>query len=219
MPYANHPKNWLTKLLKEHLELNANDPKKAFKGEELEALYKKAPYPISKVTRKESGEKMEVRGKYVEGDKGTNLFFVIYENVETGKRVFTTPALFEKSPALGVIDRLTNNLPIAEAREGYQTIILSPNDLVYVPTEDEREAKQLPDFDKLTKEQVRRIYKMVSSSGTQCFFIRHDVANSIVNKFEFSALNKMEKSIEGIMIKEVCIKIEVDRLGRIKPKS
>ena len=40
---------------------------------------------------------------------------------------------------------------------------LSPNDLVYVPTEEE---KQFGDC-KLNKE---RIYKMVSSSGNQCFW-------------------------------------------------
>ena len=49
---------------------------------------------------------------------------------------------------------------------------------------------------------------------TECLLCNH-IANSIVNKFEFSALNKMEKSIEGIMIKEVCWKLKVDRLGNI----
>jgi CRISPR-associated endonuclease Csn1 len=57
---------------------------------------------------------------------------------------------------------------------------------------------------------------MVSSSGNQCFFIRQDIAVSIVNKAEFSSLNKMEKSIEGLMIKENCIKLKIDRLGKIK---
>ena len=32
---------------------------------------------------------------------------------------------------------------------------------------------------------------------------------------EYSPLNKMEKSIIGIMIKEVCVKLKVDRLGNI----
>jgi len=69
----------------------------------------------------------------------------------------------------------------------------------------------------MTYEQIKRIYKMVSSSGSQCFFVRHDVSTSIVNKTEFSTLNKMEKSIEGVMIKEFCIKLIVDRLGNISP--
>jgi CRISPR-associated endonuclease Csn1 len=33
---------------------------------------------------------------------------------------------------------------------------------------------------------------------------------------EFSALNKMEKSVDGMMIKSLCLKLEVDRLGKIK---
>jgi len=71
-------------------------------------------------------------------------------------------------------------------------------------------------LEKLNKEQVNRIYKVVSSSAYQCFFIRNDIAVSIVNKVEFSALNKMERSIDGIMIKDVCIKLKTDRLGNIK---
>lgn len=88
--------------------------------------------------------------------------------------------------------------------------ILSPNDLVYVPTNEEiRKGVNVEEIDK------SRIYKMVSSSGNQCFFINENVANTIVNKVEFSALNKMERSITGEMIKEVCIPIKVDRLGNI----
>lgn len=41
---------------------------------------------------------------------------------------------------------------------------LSPNDLVYLPTEEER------DFGRINEPIDRgRIYKMVSSSGNQCF--------------------------------------------------
>jgi CRISPR-associated endonuclease Csn1 len=36
-----------------------------------------------------------------------------------------------------------------------------------------------------------------------------------VNKEEFSTLNKMERAIDGRMIKETCIKIQIDRLGNI----
>jgi CRISPR-associated endonuclease Csn1 len=32
---------------------------------------------------------------------------------------------------------------------------------------------------------------------------------------EFSALNKMEKTIDGLMVKEICWKLNVDRLGYI----
>ena len=56
---------------------------------------------------------------------------------------------------------------------------------------------------------------MVSSSGSQSFFISVNVAASIFDKYEFSALNKMERDINGIMIKDVCWKLEVDRLGEV----
>jgi CRISPR-associated endonuclease Csn1 len=93
---------------------------------------------------------------------------------------------------------------------------LSPNDLVFVPTPEERENSSLVNYSSLTKEQQNRIYKVVSFTGNQCFFIKSEVATSIVNKVEFSALNKMEKSIDGIMIKEFCVKLKVDRIGNIK---
>ena len=71
------------------------------------------------------------------------------------------------------------------------------------------------DFTNLSKEQRERVYKTVSFTGNQCFFVRQDVATSIVNKMEYSSLNKMEKGINGIMIKEFCIKLKIDRLGNI----
>ncbi|MNY59583.1 CRISPR-associated endonuclease Cas9 [compost metagenome] len=90
---------------------------------------------------------------------------------------------------------------------------LSPNDLVYIP--DNKNESDQSDFNNLDKQQINNLYKMVSSSTYQCFFIRNDVSTSIVNKIEFSSLNKMEKTIEGIMIKESCIKVRINRLGNI----
>ena len=57
---------------------------------------------------------------------------------------------------------------------------------------------------------------MVSSTGNQCMFVRQDISTPIINKMEFSPLNKMERAITGEMIKDVCIKLIVDRLGNIK---
>jgi CRISPR-associated endonuclease Csn1 len=56
---------------------------------------------------------------------------------------------------------------------------------------------------------------MVSANKKQCFFIKGNVASSIINKYEYSSSNKMERAITGEMIKEVCIPVKVDRLGRI----
>ena len=86
---------------------------------------------------------------------------------------------------------------------------LSPNDLVYVPTPDEIDDGRIASFDN------SRIYKFVSATGTDCFFVSHSVSGMIWDKKEFSPLNKMEKAITGEMIKKVCVPIKVDRLGHI----
>ena len=179
-------------------------------------------HPIFKVrTYETKGNKFNVgytgskKDKFVEAAKGTNLFFAIYED-DKGKRNYDT------IPLNIVIERQKQGQPSApEINEaGHKlTMQLSPNDLVYIPTEAEREQKTIIDFERLDIEQRKRIYKMVSSTGNQCFFIRFDIATSIVNKVEFSALNKMEKSIEAVMIKDCCIKLKVDRLGNVKSAS
>ena len=35
----------------------------------------------------------------------------------------------------------------------------------------------------------------------------------IVNKQEYSALNKMERILDGVMIKDVCLKLSITRIG------
>ncbi|HRH99588.1 MAG TPA: HNH endonuclease domain-containing protein [Saprospiraceae bacterium] len=145
--------------------------------------------------------------KFVEAQKGTNLFFGIYQDTN-GKRIFET------IPLNIVVDRTRKNLkPVPEKNiEGDELIMsLSPNDLVSLVGEN---------IDKNLDAPGRKFidyYKLVSFSGKQCFFIQANIASSIIDKAEFSALNKMEKSIHGIMIKEKCIKLNVDRLGNISP--
>ena len=118
---------------------------------------------------------------------------------------------FDTIPLNVVIERFKQGLPAAPEQDGRVPIfVLSPNDLVYVPKAEEIGK----DIDK-SYISFDRIYKMVSSSGTQCFFTKAIIAGSIVDKFEFSALNKMERSLTGEMIKEICIPIKVDRLGNI----
>ena len=166
------------------------------------------------------GQKGNKKAKFVEAAKGTNLFFAIYQN-ENGKRNYETIPLNEAidyqkhigvNPLVGK-DQLSK-IPIRKDN-GKFLFYLSPNDLVYVPVENEYESIGSINFDALNKEQVKNIYKVVSFTGNQIFFVRHDVATSIVNKAEFSSLNKMERAINGKMIKETCLKIIVDRIGRV----
>jgi CRISPR-associated endonuclease Csn1 len=159
--------------------------------------------------------------KFVEAAKGTNLFFAIYVDEETGKRSYETIPLNEViehqkwRATLSNLEQKDTPLIPVKPKMGRFLFYLSPNDLVYVPTLEEQENPNLVDIYQLTAEQVHRVYKMVSSSLSQAFFIRHDISIPIFNKVEFSPLNKMEKSLGGTMIKEVCWKINVDRLGHI----
>jgi CRISPR-associated endonuclease Csn1 len=174
--------------------------------------------PIYKVrTYEPMGNKFQVgttenkTSKFVEAAKGTNLFFAIYID-ESGKRSF------DSVPLNVVVEREKQGSgPVPERNEKGDKLLfyLSPNDLVYVPNGEEQEHPHLVDFTKLNCDQVNSIYKTVSSSGPQCFFVGNSIASSIFNKYEFSALNKMERSIEGIMIKEFCWKLKLDRLGNI----
>lgn len=172
--------------------------------------------PIYKVrTYEPKGNKFQVgfkgnkNAKYVEAAKGTNLFFAIYVN-EEGKRSYET------IPFNVVMERLKQGegpVPLFNEKGEKLLFHLSPNELVYVPEPEENSPSV--DFKNLSKEEVERVYKMVSSSGTQCFFVKHDVSTPIVNKVEFSALNKTERAIDGTMIKDRCRKILIDRIGRV----
>ena len=162
------------------------------------------------------GEKGNKKDKYVEAAKGTNLYFAIYKD-EAGKRNYKTIPFNEvlASQKLSAGSKTILSVPETNEKGDQLAFQLSPNDLVFVPNEDERVNASLVDIKRLNKNQINRIYKMVSSSGNQCFFIKSDVSTSIVNKNEFSALNKMEKSIEGLMIKDCCWKLQVNRVGEI----
>lgn len=215
----------IQKILKNYLKAKENNPELAFSPEGLEDLNKniakyndgKSHQPIYKARIFEIGSKFPLgyngnkKDKYVEAAKGTNLFFAVYQD-NKGKRNFET------IPLNIVIERQKQGLnSVPERNEKGDNLLfhLSPNDLVYIPIQEEKENLSLINFSNLTKEQLKNIYKIVSFSGSQCFFVRHDIATSIVNKAEFSTLNKMEKSIDGVMIKEVCLKLKIDRLGNI----
>ena len=212
-------RNILSSHLKKYNDANGKEhPEKAFSPEGLQDMnlhlkelnQGKAHKPILKVRKYEAlGNKFNIGiwgskdKKYVEADKGTNLFFAIYEDEEDNRT-------YDSIPFNIAVEHLKNLENIAPQRkeDGSKLLFtLSPNDLVYLPEEGEH-------FDKnhLCED---RIYKMVSSSGKQSFFIPCNVATTIEDKKEFSPLNKMEKSIKGVMIKRSCIKINVNRLGNI----
>lgn len=218
----------IQKILVNHLLQNGNNAEVAFSPDGIEAMNLhiaslnggKPHQPIYKVRVYEKGDKFAVGDKgnkykkFVEAAKGTNLFFAVYEypqiDKETGQ--VSRKRSFASVPLNQVIDRLKRGLsPAPEDEKGNApAFVLSPNDLVYLPTEEERENGVTEScLDK------NRIYKMVSCTSYQCFFIPFSVASVISDKQEFSSKNKMEKAISGEMIKDSCIPIKIDRLGNI----
>lgn len=216
----------IQKILLNHLEQKQNLPEIAFSPEGIEEMNLNLPQlndgkqhqPILKVrTFEPKGNKFSVghtgnkKDKFVEAAKGTNLFFAIYQN-ENGKRSYET------IPLNIVIERQKLGLaPCPEVNAAGLALLfyLSPNDLVYVPSIDEKEGFQVIDFKNLSKEKIGKIYKIVSFTGNRLYGIQSNVATSIVDKVEYSLQNKLEFTTEKMAIKEFCIKLKVDRLGNI----
>lgn len=162
--------------------------------------------------------------KYVETAKGTNLFFAVYQD-EKGKRNYKTIPFNE------VIERQKQGLNSAleEDENGNHLLFtLSPNDLVYIPTEDEKENLVNINLQKLNKEQAERIFKFISCTGGEGHFVTHNYSKEIISN-ENGSNNKNERMLEfntsntiydekanPIMIKSICWKLKLDRLGKIK---
>ena len=210
----------IQKILLRHLEQKGGNPDLAFSPDGIDQMNQnivhlndgKHHQPIYKVRYTEEGNKFAIgekgnkSSKFVEADDGTNLYFAVFIDKVTKKRTYATV------PLKVVIERRKQGFsPVPVNGNGQEPkFFLSPNNLVYVPTIEEikKDKINLP-LD------VSRIYKMVSANKNQCFFIKENVANSIINKKEFSSANKMERALTGEMIKEVCIPIKADRLGNI----
>lgn len=230
----------IQKILLSYLASKGGDPKNAFCPEGIAELNEnisnynngKHHQPIIKVRVTEpKGEKFVIGEtghktcKYAEAQSGTNLYFAIYCSKD-GSRTYST------IPLNIVVERLKQGLsPAPEFDESNNKLLftLSPNDLVYVPNEDE-----ITNIFNDSDFESSRIYKFVDGSGTTANFIPYSAASllykvnkedihkhctnksSIQNEFGIgSPQSKNQKSLDGQMIKAVCWKLEVDRLGNI----
>ncbi|MBN1118655.1 MAG: type II CRISPR RNA-guided endonuclease Cas9 [Bacteroidales bacterium] len=221
----NHIKNYIDEKGNERFDIAFCTDGIAALNENIEELNNgKKHQPVYSVRLYEEGNKFNVgysgnkASKFVEAAKGTNLFFAIYWNEEKQKREYETIPLnviIEHQKQVAHLPKEERTPVPLNNEKGLFLFSLSPNNLVYVPTVEEIENPSLFKQNSLTDEHLKHIYKTVSSSGTQCFFVQCCVADTLANKIEFSALNKMEKSIDDIMIKDVCWKLEVDRIGNI----
>ena len=207
----------IQKILRNYLVHKGNNPVIAFSPEGLEEMNAnlkqyndgKAHQPIRKVRIFELGSKFSLgetgnkKDKFVEAAKGTNLYFAVYESKE-GKRSY------DSIPLNVVIERLKQGLPPVELK-GENDFCLSPNDLVYVPNEGEKMNIKNLNLYEFGTDQTGNIYKVVSFTGNRLYCIPHSVALPIVNKLEYTLLNKIEFTKE----KELLVKLKIDRLGNI----
>ena len=227
----------IQKILLAHLATKGGNAELAFSPDGIDEMNRnivslndgKFHQPIQKVRVYEKAEKFAVgqkgnkKAKFVEAAKGTNLFFAVFvsgkPNKETGEiekvRSYFTISLnvmidcqkkFGRNWQSNIEAYLKENNFVSENVK--LLFILSPNDLVYLPTNEDLK-------NGITSVDKKRIYKMVSCTGNQCFYIGEKVAKAIVDKVEFTSLNKAERAITGEMIKETCVPIKVDRLGNI----
>jgi CRISPR-associated endonuclease Csn1 len=181
-----------------------------FGPEGIQMLNRKRKYPLKKVTTIENpGSKFPIRpGAYTESDKGTNLYFVVYENMSD-----PLDRQFESIPLRDVVEAKLNGESFVEERVGYRWFLLSPNDLVYMPDKGEIMNRSKVNLDS------SKIYKMVSCTGRVCYFLHHSLSKVILDKVEMGSLNKEEKAIDGRMIKQYCQKISLSRLSTLNTKK
>jgi CRISPR-associated endonuclease Csn1 len=228
-----HVKNYTDEKGKENFELAFNQEgiyelnkniKELNNGKNHQPIYRARFYEVGSKSNLSENEKSTKSAKYVEAAKGTNLFFAIYWDEEKQKRMYDTIPLnevIEHQKQVAHLPKKERTEIPTNSEKGQFLFSLSPNDLVYVPTDDEIDQPNLVDFDNLSKEQTERVYKMVSSTGSECHFISSRVSHLIKSYDaqsklgEFGSLNKSEKSINRETIKERCWKLVVDRLGNL----
>ncbi len=200
--------------------------------------------PIYKVrTYEPKGNKFNIghtgnkKDKYVVAADGTNLFFTIYKS-EKGDRAYDAIPLNiiienQKQGALQYHKPKFCSTPELNEVGDKLLFFLSPNDLVYLPNSDERENPSLVTLESINSEQAKRVYKFIDGSGTTANFIPYVSATTIFNmnkkeqakqglnypiQNEYglgSPQSKNQKSNEGVMLKEFCWKLEVNRIGEI----
>lgn len=237
----------IQKILLNYLQAKGNQPDIAFSPEGIEEMNKniiffnggKQHQPIVKVRIYEKAEKFHIgttgnkSSKFVEADKGTNLFFAVYETEILDKKTgsYTKKRSFKTIPLNMAIVNSKQGLPIADKDEnGNKPIfVLSPNNLVYVPTNEELQNGKINE--PMDRE---RIYKFIDSSDTTANFVPYYVANliyalppKVAEKFcngsrliqnELglgSSQSKNQRALTEEIVKDICIPIKIDRLGNI----
>lgn len=220
-----------------HLKNNKNDLDIAFSIKGIENFNANRKIPVYKLPIAEASDLKFALGsnrntikKFGEAESGTNLFFAVYRNEEKQKREYETIPLnivIEHQKQVAYLPKAERTIVPVNSVKGNLLFTLSPNDLVYVPTQEEQNNPTLVDYSNFTKEQVKRIYKMVSTTKGECHFIQNQNSTEI-QKNENGTNSKNERLLdfydsntvfndkkEPEMIKKICWKLKINRLGKI----
>ena len=220
-----------------HLKNNDNDIDKAFSIEGIDEFNRSRKIPVKKLAIAESallkfsvGKKKSNIHKFVE--TGGNFHFKIIKN--NGDINYKTISL-----QIAIKDekkKILNGNNDESASD--DCIILSPNDLVYVPTRNELEnlKKGMPENEAIHWNNLNqiapRLYIVNDFSKSDIYFKPNQFSKAIKSKELHNSFDDKcsrlivtpQKDKEGndiieepVMIKEVCIKLNVDRLGNISP--
>lgn len=226
----------IQKILINYLRSKDNKPELAFSPEGIEEMNKNITqfndgifhHPILKVRTYEKG-----KGRFILGSKGNkknkfvqgapNLYYAIYWDNKINKRTFET------IPLNIVIERQKQGLtPVPEINENNENLLfyLSPDDLIYVPTEDEKANINSINIKNLNNNQIKRIFFVNDFSGATCYFRPNRFAKAIATKEVDLGFNEKKNKLSGsfdsktasldvCLIKDCCIKIVIDRIGNI----
>lgn len=188
-------------------------------------------------TKFQLSEEGQKSTKYVVTDGDSNAFCGVYENPKK-ERKFFIPTLRESIESFKQgFSPCPSNYP--NKPEYKLLFILRPKDLVYVPSKEEITV----DINHFTPEQYNRIYKFRDANenekgGIQVNFMPANFATMIYkqSKSDEKIMLNSGKELKGeitltsdkdktqnlledtnVQIRSVCIKLNIDRLGNIKP--
>lgn len=206
--------------LLEHLNVNDSDIDKAFSIEGINEFNANRNIPVFRLPISESaslkfkiGNKNSNNHKWVE--TGGNVHFKITQKEDS--RDYETIPLRESVKIEKEI--LLLKATVKDDKE----IILSPNDLVYVPFKND----EIVDFNNLTIQQKKRIYKFVFSTKKEAHFVPYSSSAEIIKNENGtnSYSERIQDFLDGniildekgklIQVKSVCWKLKIDRLGNI----
>lgn len=149
--------------------------------------------------------------KYVVTDGDSNQFCGVYHSSsDATTRNFYVPTLRELVTSLKEGYEPCNPTRYDEKNnECVLDFILSPLDLVYLPTQEEIETPNLVDINNLTKEQKSRIYKLVDCNDKKINFVPYYIASPLIDtkkeeleKFGISNIKFIEKTKTKDGVKE-----------------